>query len=131
MDTLCQTRVIPRIASTGNNALVRLALSMQAFEIRMVVGQHGSLVGRGFDENLRIVNAMAGPARVLDCQHVVAQGGAALAQPAEGNLIRIESGHAWSVGLVVADVRIDLVGMFCKVVPGRMKVFCGQPHDAL
>jgi hypothetical protein len=52
MDTLGETSVIVGIVRAGDDALVRLALPMKAFEIGMVVGQHGTLVGRGVDENL-------------------------------------------------------------------------------
>lgn len=39
---------------------------MKPFKIGMVVRQQGTLLGNGIRENLRIVNTLASPTRILD-----------------------------------------------------------------
>ena len=123
MNTLCQTRVILWVPRAGDDAFVRLTLPMKAFEISIVVGHHGSPVGRSVNENLGVVDALASAPCILDRQHVVTQAAQLMDNRQRKILIRVESGHAWSVGLVVADVRVDLGRMLGNVVPGRMQVF--------
>lgn len=66
-----QAKVVARILSTGDDALMRPALPMKAFEIRMVMGKYGALIGAGVRENNSIVNALTGAPRVLACPHIV------------------------------------------------------------
>jgi hypothetical protein len=73
---------------------VRLTLPMKAFEIGMVMRKHGTMVGDGISENLRIVNALASATCLLDRQYIVPK--AQLLDDRQREiLIRIESGHAW------------------------------------
>ena len=59
------------VLCTRDNALVRITLPMKAFEIGMIVGDYGTLVGGGVRENFRVVNTLARPIRLLDRPHVV------------------------------------------------------------
>ena len=129
MDTLGEARVVPWILCTGDDALVRLTLPMKPPEIRMIMGNHSTLVGGGIRKNLGIVNALASPRRLLDGSHVVPKTAQFLDNRQREILIGIEPGHAWLVCLVVANIFIDLGGVLSVVVPGRVEVFGRKAHN--
>jgi hypothetical protein len=93
VNALRETRVVPWVVGTGNDALVRPTLSMEAVEIAMIMGKDSTLVGGGIRENFRIVNALASPTRLLDRPHVVPEAAQLLGDRLRRILIRIEPGH--------------------------------------
>jgi hypothetical protein len=96
--------VDPWVLGTGNDALVRLTLSMKALEIAMIMGKNSTLVGGGIRENFRVVNALASPTRLLDRPHVVPEAAQLLGNRLRKILNRIEPGHEWSVRLEGSDL---------------------------
>jgi hypothetical protein len=131
VNALRQARVIPWSLCTGDNALVRLTLSMKASEIGMIMGKHSALVGDGIGENFRIANALASTPRLLDRPHVVPETAQFLDNRQREILIRIEPSHEWLVRLVVANVLIDLGRMLSVVVRSRVEIFGREAHDVL
>src|SRR5258708_12269455 len=73
VNALRRSRVISTVLRAGNDSLVRLALLMQALEISMIMGKHSAQIGDGIGENLRVINALVGSARLLNGPHIVAE----------------------------------------------------------
>src|ERR1022692_1733662 len=65
VNALRQTRRVRGVLRTRDDSFVRLTLSMQAFEIGMVMGKHRTSVGNRIGENFRIANALARAACLL------------------------------------------------------------------
>jgi hypothetical protein len=59
------------IVCTGYDALVRPTLAMEAFEVGMIVSEHGTLVGDGISKNNIIAKALACSTCFLDGAHVM------------------------------------------------------------
>jgi hypothetical protein len=66
MNTLGQSDRVGWIMRAGNDAQVRLPLQMKPPKIRMIMGEHGTLVGGCVPENRRVVNALVRPTGLLN-----------------------------------------------------------------
>ena len=131
MHTAIESQRILWAVCAGNDALMGHASTMKPSEIGMVMGQHGTLLGNGIRENVRIADTLASATGVLDGVHVVSEAAKFLDNRQRKILVGIEPGHEWSVCLVGENVVVDLGGMLPVIVPSRLEVFGREPHDVL
>ena len=66
---------------------------MQAFEVGMIVSQHGTSIDAGIGEDLNIIDTLIGSARFLNRDYIVSKTAQLLDHRKREILIRIQSGH--------------------------------------
>ena len=73
VNALREACVVPWVLSAGDDALMRLTLTMEALEIRVIMGKDSTPDSGGVRENVGIGNALAGTPGLLDRAHVMPQ----------------------------------------------------------